>query len=55
MTERQNYPKAMRKGVKRSFQGSKRAEKEKNPCNIMQKFIPEQQTMTVHTSKNPAI
>ena len=70
-------PKRCEKGKKRSFQGSKRAEKEKRilqynaeiyaqtadydseqnkkSCNIMQKFIYEQQTMTVNKTKNPAI
>ena len=37
------------------FRVPKERKKRKESCNIMQKFIPEQQTMTVHTSKNPAI
>ena len=31
------------------------SEQNKKSCNIMQKFITEQQTMTVNKQKNPAI
>ena len=37
------------------FRVPKERKKRKESCNIMQKFITVLQTMTMHTSKNPAI
>jgi hypothetical protein len=44
-----------KKGKTGVFRVPKERKKRKESCNIMQKFITEQQTMTVNKTKNPAI
>ena len=44
-----------KKGKNGVFKVPKERKKRKESCNIMQKFMPKLQTMTVNKTKNPAI